>query len=325
MRKFSKPDIDYDKPRTVKEARAMNKFQAQEYRKIMLKTFDKMKISGKRRKVFEALLGKRPHKGNPRASNNEALMELRKNLIELVHGYQKQNPDHRLFFVTMMSDEYRVDKTKPWLFLKKLKAKSYKLIDKELCKKHGVLGGVGAIEPVFIPNPPDDREPVYAFHTHVLLWADKDVDLKAMEESLAEATNWHCSPPLTALQIKEITPKIGKPAWWAFYMLKPPIDALNMVEGKDGKLTTRKTTKGYRPDARLRLFEGLSLFDLNELVFSVRDGSYVLRPALKAMKAKWKLAHPDLSPVDISEAVRMFKRLWKTSRANHKHAWRVVN
>ena len=324
MSKNSNDGFDIKKPRTLKDARRMGKKNSENYSAAIDEALKSLCANRALRRKISALLGRRPYKGKIRASDIEARDELRRVLIELVHAHQKQNPTQRFFFLTMFADEFRVEKSRPKLWLKRLRSKSDKVI-RMLCKDFGMLGGIGTIEPAFLMNAPDLRKPVYPFHSHVLAWSEKDFDLAAAKGALQNLSNWHCSLGLDAIRIKELTADRGVASYWAYYMLKHPYDAMNIIEGENGKLNVRKTVKGYRPDARLRLLEGLAQCDMQDLIFGVKDGKFIRDPAIRRMKEARKLAHPLEKPRDVSRARKWFKELWENSRACHKNSWLIVD
>lgn len=324
MRKNSTSKGNSASPRTLRDARKASKKNSEKYRASMSDAMKRLKCSKALERKLSALLGWRPYRGKLLASDMEARDELRAQLIALIHSHQRQNPSLRYFFLTMISDEFRVSKRQPELWLKRLRSKCDKAI-RMLCDQHDLLGGVCMIEPVFIMNPPDKRRPEYAFHAHALVWADTGFDLPEAKKSLEKLSGWHCSLGLDPIRIKELTPKRGKAAYWAYYMAKHPHDALNLKESVDGSFLSFKTTKGYRPDAKLRLLEGLSQCALADMFFGVKDGKYVRDPVIRRTKAARKLAHPRIKPVDVAKCPSWWRKLWRGSRANHKKAWLIVD
>ena len=277
-----------------------------------------------RKKKFEAVLGLQPYAGKLLASDMEAKAEMGRQFISLVAAHHHQFPTQRFFGLTMMSDEFRVSKKEPVLWLKRLVRKSDKTI-RMLCEKHGLSGGVGIVKPVFVMNPPDKRTPEYAFHVHALVWAEEDFDLKAAKATLGDQSHWTSSLGLDPIRIKELTEDRGHPSWWAYYMSKSPVDAINIKEKSNGSFKVRKSLEGYRPDAKLRLLEGLSQSYLQDFVFGVKDGKFLRDPLIRRTKEARKLAHFGKKKVDVSKRAQWFRNLWKGSRAKHSKPWQTYD
>lgn len=321
MSKFSSKNHT---PRTLRDARIYLKKNSKAYRESITDAIEAQDLTSKRQKKFEALLGLRPYAGKLLASDMEAKAEMGRQLISLVASHHQQFPKQRFFFLTMLSDEFRASKKEPVLWLKRLVRKSDKTI-RLLCDEHGLIGGIGIVEPVFVLNPPDKREGEYPFHVHALLWAGEDFDLKAAKGTLGEQSHWVSTLGLDPIRIKELTEARGHPSWWAYYLSKNPVDAVNMVEQPNGSFKVRKTLEGYRPDAKLRLLEGLSQSYLQDFIFAVKDGKFIRDPLMRRTREARKLAHPDQKRVDVSKRATWFRSLWKDSRAEHDKRWQTFN
>lgn len=311
-------------PRTLRDARKYLKKNSEAYRDSITEAIEAQNLSNKQKKKFEALLGLQPYAGKLLASDMEAKAEMGRQFISLVASHHQQFPKQRFFGITMMSDEFRVSKKEPVLWLKRLVRKSDKTI-RMLCDEHGLIGGIGIVEPVFVLNPPDKRQPEYPFHVHALVWAEEDFDLKAAKHALREQSHWTSSLGLDPIRIKELTEDRCHPSWWAYYMSKSPVDAGNIVEQSNGLFKVRKTLEGYRPDAKLRLLEGLSQSYLQDFIFAVKDGKFIRDPLMRRTKEARKLVHPDKKKVDVSKRSQWFRSLWKSSRAKHNKPWQTYD
>lgn len=322
MTNFSASRNTYSTPKTLRDARRASKKNSTDYRESMKEAIQRVKCSITMKKKLEALLGWRPYSGKLLGSDMEAKDELRRQLISHVSAHEKQNPTQRFFHLIMLSDEFRVSKKEPHLWLKRLRSKSDKVV-RMLCKELGLLGGIGMIEGSFVLNSPDTREAGYAFHTHVLVWADADFDEAQAKQALKALPNWRSSLGLDPIRLKEITAARGVAAYLAYYMAKNPVDATNIIEKADGSFKVRKTTKGYRTDAKLRLLEGLSQCYLQDMLFGVADGKFLRDPVIRCTKEARKLAHRDLKSVDVTRRDRWFYKLWKASKADHSITWKT--
>lgn len=317
MTKFSKEPV---RPKTLRDARKASKENREAFTILMQETFQRFSYTKKFPTRFNALLGLRPYNKKPLASDAHARFVLMKNLVKHFDEHQKQNPEQRFFFLTLMSDEFRTPKKAPAIWLKRLRVKTDKVL-RSLCKEHGAIGAIGMIECTYITNAVDERMSVFQWHSHAILWADKNFDYAAARKALKDCTSWRCASGMDPIRIKEITPDRGRIAYLGYYMAKLPVDAVNVLERPDGTQKVRKTQKGYRPDVQLRLFEALSRIELHELVFSVEDGKFIRDPVMRNVRAAKKVFRTNLKPIDVSKVRKWFKRLWKGSKAEHRKGW----
>lgn len=319
MAKNSQHQIRVHKRKTRKDAVAAGRKNSKKFAEKVDEYLAKRKLYRKVKRTLEAVLGRRPYRGQLRASDIGARDELRKQTISLINAFQKQNPHLRFFFITLLAQECDVSKKAPILWLRRLRGKA----DKAL-RDLDIEGAIAMIEPDFIPRPPDTHRPVYSFHVHALAWAEKGFDLEAAREQLAESKSWSNAWGIPPTDIGEITTEMGVAAWWAYYLTKLPVDAKNVIERADGTMKLMSTQKGFRGDAVLRLVEGLAQCHLAELFFGVKDGKNVRGPIWRATTAARKLAHPDLKAMSLDRLPSLFKRFWRRSRADHHRSWKII-
>lgn len=323
MKDFSNSKRPTHKPMTVRDARKASKANVRRYMEIVSAALGKNSYAKKNPKRFQALLGKRRYAGKILASDVEARFDLQQQLVKHIVDHKKQNPDQRFFFLSFMSDPFRSAKKDPIIWLKRLRVMTDKAI-RMLCKKHKLIGGIGMVECAFVLNPVDLREPVYQWHAHALVWAADDFNQSEAKDSLNGLRNWNCASGIDPIRMKEITPDRGSPAYWAYYLSKMPVDAVNFVESEEGKFKIRNTTKGYRDDAILRLHEALVRIPLQDLLFGIADGKFIRDPVMRVVKTNHRLRRKDQVPIDFrNRPQKWFKKIWSSSRADHTKPWAI--
>ena len=111
---------------------------------------------------------------------------------------------------------------------------------------------------------------------------------KAEEARINGSASWSNSFGAKPCKIVPMTDEQGQIDWLAYYILKVPYDAKNRMPDnkRPGRHILMQTTAGYRPELALRVFEGLTHFDLPEVLFGVGEGS-AIRTQWRAKLLTW--------------------------------------
>lgn len=279
----------------------------------------KRRLSKVDKQRLEAFLGLRPYDGPIRASDLGAAKKMSQEYVDVIHAFQSADPGQRWFHVTLLTDELIISEREPNLLLRRLKGKA----DKELRDLR--LNGVACIDVNALPNHPrKGRGGSILFHVHVLAFTDQPFDIVKARKSLAASRSWSCKLGAKPTHIVEITHTKGKACFWAAYDSKPPYEAKNRREGKDGKVKLMATEKGLRPNVAMRLLEGFSQLALRDRIFSVGEAKDLREEIIRRVTRWHRQRWPDLKPVKALKPQAFWRRYWKWSRTKGYKPWEII-
>jgi hypothetical protein len=277
------------------------------------------KLTTKDHKRLEAALGYRGYSGAVRASDLPAKQKFGFVCADVVHSYALALPNLRWFHITLFGDEFRVSERHPALALKKLKSKAYKELH-ELG-----LSGLAWIDVDPLPNYSESgKGGSFMFHVHVVAFTDRDFDVDQARQKLKRSRRWSCCLRAEPTDIREITQRMGTPAWWAIYGAKPPYRAKRRVLQADGTSRLRWTDQGYRPQIAMRLAEGLAQLALMDTFFAIGEGKDLREDVRRRLAAWHRKRWPDQRRRDVGSTGSLFKRLWAVTRVKAYNRWRII-
>lgn len=230
---------------------------------------------------FDALQGLKMVGEWPLLSDLEARQRASYILIRLMAKHWQKRlkaPARRYYFLTFIDDLGNTSDRTPQVNLPAIQSK----VDKAM-RALG-LDGVGLIEVQALMNYPGrGRGRTLLFHAHAIAWTtDPRFSPKAAEAQINGSRSWSNSFGARPLRVKPMTNEKGQIDYLAYYSLKVPSDAKNRMPDhkKPGRHILMSTTKGYRPELALRIFEWLSQTKLPDVMFGVGEGT--------AIRTQWR-------------------------------------
>jgi hypothetical protein len=274
-------------------------------------------LESKDRKLLRGLLGLKAYAGAIRASDLAATRRFGLICIDVVHSYWLAASKLRWFHITLLDAESHISERRPALALKRLKAKAYKEVQ-ELG-----LNGLGWIDVDPVPNYSQGGEGgTLLFHVHFLGFTDRDFNVAAARAKLAQSRSWSSDLKADPTDITEITPRMGTPAWWAYYGPKPPYRGKRRILSEDG--TTKLKQCEYRPQLAMRMFEGFAQMARMDLFFGVGEGKDLREQVRRSLMAWHRKRWSDQRPIEVPLLVPFFRRLWGCTRVKRYKRWRLV-
>lgn len=264
------------------------------------------------KRQFRAMTGTRAIGKWPLLSDLSARRRASYILIRLMAEHRRSRPTvppRRYFFLTFIDDIGNTSDRVPEVNLGAIQRK----VDKAIRAMR--LHAVGVTEVQALMNyPGKGRGRTLMYHTHLTGWTyDPLFNPKAAEKKINQSPSWNNSFDAPPVKITPMTDEEGQIDWLAYYITKLPYDAKNRMPNKKkpGKHILMQTTKGYRPELALRVFEGLSQVELPAVLFGVGEGAEIRkrwRSKLLAWHNRRSVVRPPESPFNVAQ-------LWIALRA----------
>lgn len=266
------------------QARDDHAKKIKEYSKKIRRTLAKLSLAQTDRNALLALLGTSGRAERPLASDRRVVKRAALILARNMRKEFPENPARRFFHVTLIDDVGTTSDREPVAYLDFLEDKTRRAL---------VSVGLDAVVVLemhpLMNYPAGGQGRSLLYHAHAIAWSDKPFDPGAAEERLNGSRAWHCSLGAQPVKIAPITNTVRDINQVALYLVKPSHSVKNRMpdQKRPGRFILMDTTKGYRNDMALRVFEGLSQVDLTSMIFGVGAGKAV-RQRIRSELENWQ-------------------------------------
>lgn len=237
---------------------------------------DALELSDADAATMNAMLGRGGHCERMLCSDAPLNYHAAKLLDHDLEKIRQANPDYTFYLATFIDDDFTTSDRSPVVGLTALTEKVRRAVAKIN------LPAIVKIEKHALMNHPGGGAGrSLLFHAHAILWADAKVkfDHVAAARALNTSRNWKCSFEAKPVDIRPIGSTAVDLARVAFYIMKQPYSAKNVMadKRKPGGVIFMDTIEGYRDELKLRVFEGDSQIDLFTAMFGVGAGKSLVR------------------------------------------------
>lgn len=244
---------------------------------------DCFRLSKKQRAALRAATGQRGMPERLLASCVPVRLQLISELIEQWRDHwlkHRKDPGRQYMFVTIITDSSNTLSRNAFINLEAERRRAYKVL------RQAKLHGVFSTEVQHITNfPQRGHGGTDCWHHHcVATTDDPDFDIEAIAAELCDSGRLSNIFDMATVKITPIT-SLAQLMRCCAYMVKAPAIGKRLVPHPQIPLGWTFKNVSLRNDAVVRLAEGLSQVEFGQIVHSVGDGKYLLRPAMKALRA----------------------------------------
>ena len=247
---------------------------------------DCFKLTKKQAAVLRAIIGR----GGMPESMLLSCMPTRLHLTSALGGHWKKHwhkhrlePSRQYMFLTGITDSGNTLARRPNVCPEALR----RLFDK-LIRQAGLHGNFVLEVQVITNFPRGGHGGTHCWHFHAILTTDDpDLDLGKLQAKLRQSKrlfNIFDAPTVTVKPIDGLAHLLR----CCTYMLKAPAFGKFLAPHRDIPRGWTFKKVFVRKDEALRLGEAISQLELGQVIHSVRDGKHLLRPAMKAVRARHK-------------------------------------
>lgn len=331
----SKPENgEYRKRKTWRLAKRHLKRTHRGFLNLIEKRVEELKPSENDRNRFLSLCGRLPIGGAIRASDLVARFRYARFIAQEVRDLARASDDLDFYFLTLLADEGIMSDRTPRYLRRTLGRKA----DKAMRKVD--LDGLFVVEVQAVTSwPRGGKGRTLLAHVHILGWKQKASPNNSAEyikrelgwEKKRRNIPWTSRLGADPIHVRHLTEQLGCPSYWAAYLLKAPHDAKNLVPPKEdelGKFPAPKarmmsTTKGYRPELAMRIFELMAQIPLSSVVSGTGSGATMLGRC-RTLLALWDKERMARWAEDGKEWVGPFdeRAFWKRTHRRRRAKYR---